>query len=233
VERVVLTSSLAAVVYGGNRAGRHFTEADWSDLDGKRIGAYERSKTIAERAARDFARNDAAGRMELVTINPGAVLGPMYGNAFSTSNELVKKLMDRAYPATPDVHFSLVDVRDVAAAHVAAMTAPGIDGGRYLIGIEDNSMVDIAQVLADHYGPLGYKIPTAKLPNFVLRASALFDKSAALALNDVANPMDIDAGPVKQMLGRPLRDLPEMAVAMADSLIDYGLVKQTPKRGAA
>lgn len=229
VQRVVLTSSLAAVVYGGDRNGRHFTAADWSDLDGKRIGAYERSKTIAERAARDFARDEAEGRMELVTVNPGAVLGPMYGNAFSTSNELVKKLMDRAYPATPDVHFSLVDARDVAAAHAAAMTAPGIDGGRYLIGIEDHSMVDIARVLADHYGPLGYRIPTAKLPNFVLRMSALFDKSAALALNDVSNPMDIDAGPVIELLGRPLRDLPEMAVAMADSLIDYGLVTQKPK----
>src|SRR5262249_13151859 len=151
-----------------------FTAADWSDLDGKRIGAYDRSKTIAERAARDFVRDDAGGRMELVTINPGAVVGPMYGNAFSTSNEVVKKLMDRAYPATPDIHYAFVDTRDGAAAHVAAMTAPGIDGGRYLIGIEDHSMVDLAHVLADHFGPQGYKIPTGKLPNWLLRVSALF-----------------------------------------------------------
>ena len=162
--RVVLTSSLAAVLYGGDRSGRRFTAADWSDLTGKRIGAYDKSKTIAERAARDFVRDEAAGGMELVTINPGAVLGPMYGNAFSTSHELVKKLLDRAYPATPDVRYSLADVRDVGAAHLAAMTAPGIDGGRYLIGIEDHSMREIARILADHYGPQGYKIPTANLP---------------------------------------------------------------------
>jgi nucleoside-diphosphate-sugar epimerase len=168
--------------------------------------------------------------MELVTINPGAVLGPMYGNAFSTSNELVKKLLDRAYPATPDVRYSLADVRDVAGAHVAAMTAPGIDGGRYLIGIEDHSMRDIARCLAEHYGPQGYKIPTANLPNWVLRGAALFDPSAKLALNDLANPMNVDAGPVVELLGRPLRGLPETVTAMADSLIGYGLVKQTPKR---
>jgi dihydroflavonol-4-reductase len=230
VERVVVTSSVAAVAYGGDRNGRRFTSADWSDLAGKRIGAYEKSKTIAERAARDFVRDEAAGRMELVTINPGAVLGPMYGNAFSTSNELVKKLLDRAYPATPNLHYSTVDVRDVAAAHVAAMTAPGIDGGRYIIGIEDHSMRDVARVLADHYGPLGYKIPTASLPDFVMRVVALFDKSAALAINDLANPMDLDAGPVVELLDRPLRDLAEMVIAMAESLIEYGLVKQTPKR---
>jgi dihydroflavonol-4-reductase len=229
VERVVVTSSVAAVIFGGDRHGRRFTAADWSDLNGKRIGVYEKSKTLAERAARDFMRDEAAGRMEMVTINPGAVLGPMYGNAFSTSNELVKKLMDRAYPATPDVHFSIVDVRDVAAAHVAAMTAPGIDGGRYLIGIEDHSMREMARVLADHYGPLGYKIPTANLPNWVLHTAAKFDKVAALALNDLANPVDLDAGPVIELLGRPLRQMPETTIAMADSLIEYGLVKQKPK----
>jgi hypothetical protein len=90
-------------------------------------------------------------------------------------------------------------------------------------------MRDMARVLADHYGPLGYKIPTANLPNWVLHAAARFDKVAALALNDLANPVDLDTGPVIELLGRPLRGMPEATIAMADSLIRYGLVKQKPK----
>ena len=229
VRRVVLTSSVAAVLYGVDRAGRVFTEADWSDPDDPRIGAYEQSKTIAERAAWAFMAEEAGDRMELATINPGLVLGPMIGNAPSTSNEAVAKLMNRDFPACPDFTYSMVDVRDVAAAHVAAMTEPTAAGQRFICGLDSHSLREVASILARAYGPEGYRIPTGRLPDVVVRIVAKFDKTAALALNDLGNPQHVDPAKVTALLGRPLRGLDEMTVAMAESLIAYGQVK-APRR---
>lgn len=225
VRRVVLTSSLAAVLYGVDRRGKVFTEEDWSNPDDRRIGAYERSKTLAERAAWAFMADEAKGRMELATVNPGLVLGPMFGNASSTSNEAVAKLLNREFPACPDFSYAMVDVRDVAAAHLAAMLSPEAAGQRFICANDSRSLRDVAEVLAREYGPRGYKVPTGKLPNLAVRVVAIFDKVAALALNDLGSPQHVDPAKVTGLLGRPLRDLEEMVVAMADSLIHYGLVK--------
>jgi len=132
VKRTVMTSSVAAVSAGHDRDTTHiFTEDDWSNTDSSEIGAYEKSKTIAERAAWDFVKSDGAG-MELAVINPGAILGPILNADSGTSGEIVRQLMVRAMPACPRVGFSCVDVRDVAGAHLAAMTTPDAAGKIYL-----------------------------------------------------------------------------------------------------
>ena len=230
VRRVVLTSSIAAVLYGVDRHDRVFTEDDWSNVDAPRLGPYERSKTLAERAAWDFVADSSTGTMELVTINPGLVLGPLIGQEMSTSNEAVRRLLARELPACPDITCVFVDVRDVAAAHVAALTAPEAAGHRYLCGIGGHSLLEVAAILAREYGPQGYSVPTRRLPNWILRLYALFDPAAAAAISDLANPQHIDNSRILTLLGRPLRDLQEMTVAMAASLQEHGLVD--PRAGA-
>ncbi len=223
VKRVVLTSSLAAVLYGVDR-NKVFTEADWSNPDDPRIGAYEQSKTLAERAAWSFIEQEGNG-LELSVINPGLVLGPLYGTAASTSNEAVAKLLNREFPACPNFTYAMVDVRDVAAAHVAAMTSPSAVGQRHLCALDSCSLRDVAAILAKEYRPKGYRVPTGNLPNAAVRLVAKFDKVAALALNDLANPQTIDNRKTLALLGRPLRTLEEMTVATAESLIKYQMVK--------
>ncbi len=231
VRRVVMTSSIAAVLYGVDRRGRVFTEADWSNPDAKHIGTYERSKTIAERAAWAFMESGEAGTLELATINPGLVLGPMIGSEMSTSNQSVKKLMDRDFPACPDLTYALVDVRDVAAAHLAAMIAPDAAGERFICALDSHSLREVAAVLAREYNPKGYRVPTGKLPGFALRLAAKFDTVAAMAVNDLGNPQHVDNRKVTALLGRPLRDLETMTLAMAASLEQYGHVQPGRRRG--
>ena len=228
VQRVVLTSSIAAVLYGVDRRGKVFTEADWSNPDAKHIGTYEKSKTLAERAAWAFVAGPDARGMQLATINPGLVVGPMLGSEASTSNEAVRKLMARELPACPDLTYAFVDVRDVAAAHVAALTAPGAAGQRHLCAIDSRSLREVAAILARDYRPQGYRVPTGKLPGWALRLTAKVDKTAAMALHDLGNPQRVDNTRVRELLGRPLRDLEEMTLAMAASLVHYGHVR--PKR---
>jgi dihydroflavonol-4-reductase len=77
VQRFVMTSSVAAIAYGRGPGVHHFTEADWTDPGQPGISAYIQSKTIAERAAREWVARDG-GAMAFCTINPSVVLGPVW-----------------------------------------------------------------------------------------------------------------------------------------------------------
>lgn len=225
VERVVLTSSVAAVLYGRDR-DRVFTEADWSNVDDKRIGAYERSKTVAEHAAWAYMGElGTSSPLSLVTVNPGLVLGPLLSSDWGTSGEAVKKLIDRDFPAVPDINYACVDVRDVASAHLAAMTTPEAAGQRYICAEANHSLREIAAVLAAHLAPLGFKIPTGRLPGPVLRLVALWDETAQLALNDLGVRQDLDTSKIRDELGWSPRGLDEMVTSMADSMIEHSIVK--------
>jgi dihydroflavonol-4-reductase len=223
VERVVLTSSIAAVLYGVPR-NKTFDETDWSNPDGERIGAYEKSKTLAERAAWDFMATPAAGAMQLTTINPGLVLGPVLSADFSTSGEVVRKLLARDFPACPDINYAMVDVRDVAAAHVTAMTTAVANGQRYICANGNHAMRDVAMVLDRHCSAKGFKVPTGKLPSVVMRIVAMFDKTARLALNDLGVRQDLDTSKITHDLQWHPRGLEEMVTSMADSMIAHGVV---------
>lgn len=126
VRRVVLTSSFAAIGYGKARAGT-FTETDWTDPHDPTIQPYQKSKTLAERAAWAFMR-DEGGSLELAVIDPTGILGPVLGPDLSTSIHLIKRMLEGSTPGCPDLWFGIVDVRDAADLHVRAMTNPGAAG---------------------------------------------------------------------------------------------------------
>jgi dihydroflavonol-4-reductase len=223
VERVVLTSSIGAVFHCRDRE-HVFTEDDWSDVTSPRAAPYEKSKTLAERAAWDFMASLPSGTMDVAVICPGIVLGPLLTNEWSLSAEAIKKLIDRAVPAVPDIRIAPIDVRDVATSQVRAMTAPEASGQRLICSIESHDFRELALILADHLAPQGFKIPTGRLPNFVVPVIAIWDKQARLILPDVGQPLEIDNSKIKRVLGLAPRDLREMTVSMADSMIRYGVV---------
>ncbi len=132
VKRVVMTSSISAIIYGRGAREAPFTEADWTDETNlEDTSPYDRAKTIAERAAWAWLKAEG-GALELTTVNPALVLGPVLGADFSTSLEAVKKLLDGSAPAVPRFGFSLVDVRDIAALQALAMTSPAAAGERFI-----------------------------------------------------------------------------------------------------
>ncbi len=123
VQRVVQTSSVAAVAYGYKDKNRTFSEKDWSNLDGD-IAPYQKSKTLAEQAAWEFVGSLPEGEsLELATVCPGYVLGPVINDRQPTSTSLHKMLMEGTVPGVARIKFDLVDVRDVSWVHLAAMTS--------------------------------------------------------------------------------------------------------------
>jgi dihydroflavonol-4-reductase len=225
VRRVVLTSSTAAVIWGHSRDGsKVYDERDWTLLDDS-VAAYQRSKTLAERAAWEYVGGLPENeRFELVTVLPGAILGPLLDSHCSVSGTIVRALLAREFPGIPDLGFALVDVRDVAAMHVAAMTVPQAAGERFIVAGEHTAMQDIAAILARRYGPRGYRVPTRHLPSFLIRTMALWDKTAALTAKELGKRQDVSGAKAQAVLGWKPRSTEEMVAAMADSMIEHGVL---------
>jgi nucleoside-diphosphate-sugar epimerase len=233
VKRVVLTSSTAAVLWGHKRDGSEiYDESHWTVL-GPEVAAYERSKTLAERAAWEYAESGGDGRFELTTLLPGLILGPVLGNNASVSGEVVRKLLAAEFPGCPDLGFAAVDVRDVAWAHVAAMTHPQAAGRRFILALEHASVLEVAQILARNFGSRGFKVPTGRLPSWLLKIVAMFDKTAALVVPELGKRQDVSNALAKRVLGYNPRSLETMVVDMAESMIQYGIVGKKRGRAAA
>lgn len=215
--RIVMTSSIAAVSSGHDKS-RVFDESCWSDVT-KDIGAYQKSKTLAERAAWEFIESLAAeARPEFAVINPGFVLGPPIGGHAGASLEVVRRLMAREVPGVPNMGFSLVDVRDVAAAHVIALTHPAAPGHRHICVSERMTFHEIATYLAEHLAPDGYRIPTRRVPDAAVRLLALFSPTFRLVATRLGPATQYDTARARETLGWQPRPMRRSLVDTADSL---------------
>jgi len=223
VKRVVQVSSNAAISSGHNGEHKTFTEDDWSKLEN--IGAYPKSKTLAERAAWDFINGqENINKLELVTINPPLILGPIPNKNFRTSVELIRTYMLGQVPGVGRIKMGIVDVRDVAAAIILAMKTPEAAGNRFICSGGVLWLKEIADILHKEYGKRGYKIPTLQFPSFVVRLVALFDKRIALVTNSLDWDYELSSEKAKRILNWQPRTYEEAILSMAESLIEQGLV---------
>jgi nucleoside-diphosphate-sugar epimerase len=231
VRRVVLTSSFAAIGYGYTHHPAPFNETDWTDLSGD-VPAYQKSKTLAERAAWDFIAREGRS-LELSVVNPVGVFGPVLGPDYSTSILIVQRMMDGAIPGFPQLWFGAVDVRDVADLHLRAMTNPAAKGERFLALAGDFlSMLDVAEILKRRMGAFSKRVPTRQLPNFLVRLAALGDPAVKLILPELGKKKNATNEKAKRMLGWSPRTAEESIVATAESLLQLGLLKDGAKAAA-
>ena len=224
VSRFVLTSSMAAIAYGHGAADHIVTEADWTDVNSPDAYPYVKSKTIAERAARDWIAAEG-GTMEFVSVNPSLVLGPLQSGDFSTSLEAIKKLLEGSVPGLPNFGFGIVDVRDVADMHVRCLTAPDMAGERLICSGPFMTMSDIAKVLREGLGKQACKVPTRRLPNWAVRIAALFDPMVRQVLGELGNRRESAPVHAREKLGWIPRPAEESILDTARSMIALGIVK--------
>jgi dihydroflavonol-4-reductase len=215
-ERVVVTSSVAAIG-GGRKSQGPLTEEDWTDLDNPGLSPYVRSKTVAERAAWDFA-GEAGARDRIAVVNPGAILGPVLGRDRSFSLEAVERLL-KGMPGVPRIGFSFVDVRDVADLQITAMTSPAA-GGRRLIAVGEFAwMSEVAEILRARLGEDAARVPTRTVPNLVVRAMGLFDPGVRSIVGQLGRRSNYSSEAARS-LGWTTRPLEETVTETARSLLD-------------
>ena len=225
VRRVVLTSAFHAVGYGHPHTGHTFTEQDWTVLDGPGVDAYGRSKTLAERAAWDFVAA-GGGRPELATILPVAVVGPVLGTEISGANHLVQRILDGKMPGYPDLYIPIVDVPDVARAHILAMTTPGAAGQRFLVaGGPVIPLRQVGAILKAGLGAAARRVPSRTIPSAVLRLGALVNPEFRSLVPDLGYARRVSADKARRILGWQPRDPEQAIVAAGASMLRMSLVE--------
>ena len=222
-ERIVMTSSVAAVMYQPGRGrAKTYGEDDWSDPEWKAMGAYTVSKTRAERSAWAYA--EAQGLKDrLVTVNPGLVLGPDPFENGGASLQAIRDMMRGEFPAMPKLSFPVVDVRDCASIHVAAMLREGTGGRRLIAAGETLAFSDMAALIRERYPAA--KLPKLGAPSWVLRLLSLGDDRIKTILPDLGHEPTMDAGYVSSLTGVIPRPARESVLATADALVENGEVE--------
>jgi dihydroflavonol-4-reductase len=224
VARFVMTSSVAAIAYGHGRGVHHFTEADWTRLDTPGLTAYVRSKTLAERAARDWMAREGTG-MDFCTINPSVVLGPVWSRDHSASIVIVRKLLDGSLMACPDIGFGVVDVRDLAELHVRALRTPGLDGERFIASGRFMTLREIADLLRAELSAQAHRVTTLDVPDWVVRVAARFHPMARAVVGELGSRRHHDGSHTQAVLDWATRPVEHSVLDAARSLLELGLVR--------
>jgi dihydroflavonol-4-reductase len=222
VQRVVVTSSLAAATPAVAQPGPA-DDAVWTDPSQPGLSEYARSKTLAELAAWDYMRK-APGKVELATVLPGLVQGPLLGTAASMSLDLVARMLKGQMPAVPRLGFPIVDVRDLVDLHIRVMTQPAGGGQRWVGSSDFLWMTEIAALLKSCFGERAHKVSTRVAPDFLIKIVALFQKEYRPLLSDLGKRQEFSAEKAEQRLGWRHRTANEAVIATAESLMAKNLV---------
>lgn len=226
IKRIVVTSSVAASSPPLDSPESVNDESVWTVPDARKINAYRQSKVLAERAAWEFMAANAgpavsgqAARTTLTTILPSAVFGPVLTTENLGSVQIVSRLLYGQLPGIPRLGFSVVDVRDVADMHIRAMTAPQAAGQRFIAAGDFMWMSEIAKTLRAALGERARKVPTRRLPDFVLRLASLFDPPLRMVTPSLGRKHMFTSAKAQRVLGWTPRPATTTVVDCAESLL--------------
>jgi nucleoside-diphosphate-sugar epimerase len=221
VKRVVMTSACAAASPSSYATDGVTDETLWTDPNDPTLSAYRKSKTVAEKAAWDFMQG-YTGPTTLTTILPGAVFGPVLTAENIGSVQVIGRLLNGRLPGNPRLGFEVVDVRDLADAHIRAMTAPAAGGERFIAVSEFMWMGAMAAALRAKLGAAANKVPARPLPDFVLRLAALFDPGLRAVLPGLGRRHRHTAAKARRLLGWQPRPGAETVADCGRSLSETG-----------
>jgi dihydroflavonol-4-reductase len=224
VRRVVLTSSVAAIT---DRADGHLnTEADWNTHSSLTRNPYYFSKTLAEQAAWSFVDGREVG-FDLVVVNPFTVIGPSLGPELNTSHGFLTGITNGRVPAVLSLEWPLVDVRDVARAHVLAMENPGAHG-RYIVAAGTRTMRQVVDLLRANGWADRYRLPSISLESGIgialsrLVAAVQPSGTGDYLRNHLGGDMRFDNSKVRNELGLEFRDIDETILETMEDLEQWG-----------
>ncbi|HXG28569.1 MAG TPA: NAD-dependent epimerase/dehydratase family protein, partial [Nevskiales bacterium] len=228
VKRVVLTSSVVAI-YGDAQDIRQtqdgvFTEDYWNTTSSLDHQPYNYSKVAAEKLAWEMAK--AQSRWDLVVINPGLVLGPSLTNASdSTSLSTMLQFVDGTLKmGAPKLEFGVVDVRDVAIAHIRAGFTPAASG-RHICVSDSISMLAMGQLLRQRFGGR-YHFPRREIPKFLVWLVApMSGLTRRFVSANVGFPLKFDNSYTRKELGLAFRPVDTTIVEHFQQMIDDGVIR--------
>jgi dihydroflavonol-4-reductase len=222
VKRVVITSSgLTVYTRKPENLKDLYNEEDWSDIEV--CGAYEKSKIMAETAAWDFVKSlPEEERFELTVIIPTLILGPPLVDGDFTSGFHLKNMLLGLWPAVPKVMMGVVDVRNVAHAHLQGIKVPDARNQRIILCNRTFFFKDLCQIFIDHYGQGTYPVKLeemAESPPDNKRFKLIWEKK-----------FNISHAKSEKLLGIEYLDIKETLIDMAEKMIEDGLIPDNRKK---
>jgi nucleoside-diphosphate-sugar epimerase len=157
-------------------------------------------------------------------INPGLVLGPAPDDDISTSHRIIRLMSLGKLPALPKTGYPIVDVRDVAALHVLAMTHPAATGQRFLATNGYLTLREMADMLVRTLPDLARKVPRRQIPDFVVRLAARFEPSTAAVLPHLGVTRRCDSRKARELFAFTFRSPSEAVVSAVQSLRAVGQI---------
>lgn len=228
VRRVVLTSSVAAMMGDARDAAdnpeRRVDESCWNNVSSATDDPYSYSKVAAERRA--WEDSSCQSQWHLVVINPALIIGPSLSKRLdSTSVSLIRQLGDGTFRfGVPALTVGVVDVRDVALAHIRALEKPEATG-RFILAERVTTFPEMAHVLRDSFGP-EYPLPRRTIPKPLFRLLApRFGITRRYVARNVGIPFALDTTRSREVLGVQYRDTRTTIVEHFQQLIDTGVLQ--------
>ncbi len=204
VKRFVLTSSavtMMGAVYDSDQDTGTVDTKDWTDPNSKNINTYIKAKTLSEKAAWDFFKDQADDSlMEMAVMCAGGIYGPsLTGNISGFSLKGIHQMLTGHFKMSmiPPAGLPMSDVRDLAKLHVLAMTEQKANGKRLVpTTSRAYSFMEIAKILKEN----GYsKVSTKKAPIFMIKLMSLFDREARGMVSIVGNSVTSDNSETKEI----------------------------------
>ncbi|MCH4171163.1 MAG: SDR family NAD(P)-dependent oxidoreductase [Lactobacillus sp.] len=225
VKRVVMTANFGGVGFSNHDKNTVTTEKDWTDPAEPGLSLYEKSKLLAEQAAWQFVQ-DPKNHLELITINPVAILGPALSAHVSGSFGLINNLLNGSMKRLPNIPLNIVDVRDVAALHIRAMTNPKAAGQRFIASADGQiTMPQMAALIRSKYPELAPKIPTKTMPDWLINIGALFNQRAKEGRLMLNMNRHVSNAKAKEILNwQPVGSIETTILATLASMAKFGLV---------
>jgi len=186
IKRVVLTSSMVSMLGNADKS-IDVDSRTWTNIKGKNVSAYSKSKTLAEQAAWNFIKDQTDNtKMELAVVNPGPVFGPsLSGDLSGASMSMFTQMVQGKMPMVPQASINMSDVRDIAKIHVLALENKEANGKRFIVTTEKPyAFQDVAKILKSN----GYdKVSTKLAPNFLLKFMSNFNREAKSMKSFIGN----------------------------------------------
>uniref|UniRef100_A0A0R3RJD9 Epimerase domain-containing protein n=1 Tax=Elaeophora elaphi TaxID=1147741 RepID=A0A0R3RJD9_9BILA len=236
IQKIVLTSSIAAITDGHRNDAQIFDENCWGNLNSKQIENYGRSKIIAEKAAWEFWKSlPENSRFQLTVLNPSFVVGPVLSDQRHGSAKIIRRMMDyHTFPAAPKVSLGMVDVRDVARAHIRAMECANCNGERILITTTPSVWLSqLTRWLNDEFKNQGFLISRMTTPNWLtkLYAKMTYDPHFEAIKYRLGLRLRLDNTKSLQLLQMEYTPIKKSVIDMVYSMMNYGIIVKKAKNG--
>lgn len=218
IQKIVMTSSEAACYPGREYRKPSADETFWTDVQNREITNYMRSKIVAEKTAWELVGKQDHTR--LVTLLPGAILGPSMAGRRSSTDQIFEMLL-KGTPS-PRVIYSVSDVRDLADLHILALENPAADCQRFLAHGEDMSMPEMAKILKQQYPDR--KVKTAVVPDFLVHILAKRQPAMKVLNTMVGMNYTLDSSKARRVLKWNPRPAGETVLDTAAYMVQNGIV---------